>query len=201
MVFLTTFVLFAKLKARFLDSLTKNLQENANLCIQKSYWFCARALFQKFVLPHTNSSGGKGLNSISRERLNFRRWPICVQLCIETFYKQATSVAHMHLTNFSFEFFMQFSNKMPLYVFYTMVQKSRKWPKTQIKGVLPWGERGEIATRTTFLLTAPLFFTFLTSNFPHMFVLLNFILWFGSFKKFLLEKEKYPKNHSKRLIS
>ena len=61
MVFLTTFVLFAKLKARFLDSLTKNLQENANLCIQKSYWFCARALFQKFVSPHTNSSGGKGL--------------------------------------------------------------------------------------------------------------------------------------------
>ena len=57
------FVLFAKLKAQFLDSLTKNLQENANLCIQKSDWFCARALFQKFVPPHTNSSGGKGLKS------------------------------------------------------------------------------------------------------------------------------------------
>ena len=61
MVFLTIFVLFAKLKAQFLDSLTKNLQENANLCTQKSYWFCARALFQKFVSPQTNSSGGKGL--------------------------------------------------------------------------------------------------------------------------------------------
>ena len=24
---------------------------------------------------------------------------------------------------------------MPLYVFYTMVQKSQKWPKTQIKGI------------------------------------------------------------------
>ena len=58
-------MLFGKLKAQFLDSLTKNLQENANLCIQKSYWFCARALFQKFVSPHTNSSGGKGLNFIS----------------------------------------------------------------------------------------------------------------------------------------
>ena len=23
---------------------------------------------------------------------------------------------------------------MPLYLFYTMVQKSKKWPKTQIKG-------------------------------------------------------------------
>ena len=28
---------------------------------------------------------------------------------------------------------------MPLYLFYTMVQKSQKWPKTQIKGgVLPY---------------------------------------------------------------
>ena len=36
--------------------------------------------------------------------LNFRRRPFCVQLCIETLYKWATSVAH--LTNFSFEFFL-----------------------------------------------------------------------------------------------
>ena len=33
---------------------------------------------------------------------------------------------------------MKFLQKMPLYDFYTMVQKSQKWPKTQIKGgVLP----------------------------------------------------------------
>ena len=31
-------------------------------------------------------------------------------------------------------FFMKISQKMPLYVFYTMVQKSQKWPTTQIKG-------------------------------------------------------------------
>ena len=43
------------------------------------------------------------------------------------------------------------------------------------------GERGVIATRTAFLLTAPLFFTILTSNFPTLFVLLNFMLWYGSF--------------------
>ena len=47
----------------------------------------------------------------------------------------------MQATNFggtfnqlSFEFFIQFSQKMPLNLFYTMVQKSQKWPKTQIKG-------------------------------------------------------------------
>ena len=33
-------------------------------------------------------------------------------------------------------FFMRFSHKMRLYLFYTMVQKSQKWPNTQIKGVL-----------------------------------------------------------------
>ena len=40
-------------------------------------------------------------------------------------------------------------------------------------------ERGEIATRTTFVLTAPLFYTLLTSNFPSIFfiVRLNFIRW------------------------
>ena len=31
-------------------------------------------------------------------------------------------------------FFIKFSQKMPLDLFYTMVQKSQKWPKTQIKG-------------------------------------------------------------------
>ena len=46
----------------------------------------------------------KKVNAILQERLNFRRRPIFfVQLCMETLYKQATSVEH--LTNFSFEFF------------------------------------------------------------------------------------------------
>ena len=35
---------------------------------------------------------------------------------------------------------MKFSQKMPLNASYTMVQKSQKWPKTQIKGVLPYTE-------------------------------------------------------------
>ena len=38
-------------------------------------------------------------------------------------------------TNFSFKFFfMKFSQKMPLNIFYTMGKKKLKWPKTQIKG-------------------------------------------------------------------
>ena len=45
---------------------------------------------------------------------------------------------------------------MPLYLFFTMVQKSQKWPKTQIKGVLPVDPRRspvtDERTETTFRL-------------------------------------------------
>ena len=35
---------------------------------------------------------------------------------------------------FPLNFYMKFSQKMPLYFFYTFVQKSQKGPKTQMKG-------------------------------------------------------------------
>ena len=55
----------------------------------------------------------------------------CVQLCIETPYKQASSVAH--LTNFSFEFsYKIFTEDAPLPLLYHGA-KSQEWPKTQIK--------------------------------------------------------------------
>ena len=45
--------------------------------------------------------------------MNFRRRPVCVQLCIETLCKQATLLAH--LTNVSFEFFCKiFTEDAPL---------------------------------------------------------------------------------------
>ena len=56
----------------------------------------------------------------------------CVQLCIETLCKRATSVAH--LTNFSFEFFMKFSQKMRPLLFLYHGAKRSKMTKTQIKG-------------------------------------------------------------------
>ena len=49
----------------------------------------------------------------------------------KTLYKRATSVAH--LTNFSFEFIMRFSQKMPVYLFYTPVQKSQNITKKKLK--------------------------------------------------------------------
>ena len=42
-----------------------------------------------------------------------------------------------HLTNFSFEFFMKFSQKTPLNVFYTMVQKVKNDQKLKSRGILP----------------------------------------------------------------
>ena len=75
----------------------------------------------------------KKLNSISRERLNFRRRPV---LCT-TLYRnlmQASNFGGTFDQLFLLNFFMNFSQKMPLYVFYTMVQKSQKWPKTPNQG-------------------------------------------------------------------
>ena len=67
---------------------------------------------------------------------------ICVQLCIETVCKRATSVAH--LTNFSFEFFYEtFTKDACLSDFFYIMVQSQKWPKTQIKGVLIWGGGGQ----------------------------------------------------------
>ena len=94
--------------------------------------FVAMNMMNKCAKFHKDSPSDKKLHSISRVRLNFGDGRFCVQLSIKTLWKRATSVAH--LTNFSFEFFMKLSQKMLLNVFYTMVQKSQKWPKTQIKG-------------------------------------------------------------------
>ena len=65
----------------------------------------------------------KKLNSISRERLNFRRWPF---LCT-TLYKNPLQASSFGGTfdQLFFRIFMQFSHKLPLYFFYTIVQKSQ----------------------------------------------------------------------------
>ena len=70
----------------------------------------------------------KMLNSIARAGFNFRRRPI---LCsaIETLCKRATSVAH--LTNFFLRIFKKISEKWPLNVFLTMVQKTNDQNSSQ----------------------------------------------------------------------
>ena len=91
-------------------------------------------IMNKCAKFHKDSPSDKKVQSPERD-WTFGDGRFCAHICIETLCKRATSVAH--LTNFSFEFFMKFSKKMPLYFFYTFVQKSQKWPKTQIKGDLP----------------------------------------------------------------
>ena len=90
-------------------------------------------MLNKCAKFHGDSPSGEKLNSISREQLNFRRRPF---LCT-TLYRnlmQASNFGGTFDQLFLWTFFMKFSQKMPLYLFYTMVQKSQKWPKTQIKG-------------------------------------------------------------------
>ena len=51
---------------------------------------------------------------------------------VYTLHKQATLKAH--LTNFSFEFFYAIFTEDASILFYAIVQKSQKWPKSQIMG-------------------------------------------------------------------
>ena len=81
-------------------------------------------MMNKCAKFHKDSPSDKKSNSISRARLNFRRRPFCVQLCIETLCKRATSVAH--LTNFSFEVFYEiFTEDVSLLLLYQGAKKSK----------------------------------------------------------------------------
>ena len=110
-------------------------------------------MMNKCAKFHKDSpSGKKKLNSISRVWLNFRRRPI---LCT-TLYRnpmQASNFGGTFDQLFLWIFFMQFSQKMRLYFFCTMVQKSQKWPKTQIKGggsCLKWPQQSIHQSITSF---------------------------------------------------
>ena len=71
--------------------------------------------------------------SISRVLLNFRRLPI-LRTALYRNFKQASNFGSAFDQLFLRIFFMKFSQKMSLYLFYTMVQKGRKYPKTKMKG-------------------------------------------------------------------
>ena len=74
----------------------------------------------------------KKLNSISRDRLNFRRRPILCT-CTEIVNKRAALVAYF--TNFSFEVFLyNFDTRCP-FTFSIHGEKSQKWPKN-------WNQEG-----------------------------------------------------------
>ena len=78
-------------------------------------------------------SGKKKLSSISRAPLIFsERGRFCVQLCVETLCKRATSVAIW--PTFPWNFFYAIFTRDDSLLFYTMLQKSKKWAKTEIKG-------------------------------------------------------------------
>ena len=88
----------------------------------------ARSILKKCAKFHEDSPSGKKVKfNLARVIEVSETADFCVQLCIETLYKRATSVAH--LTNFSFEFFYAiFTQDAPL-LFYTMMQNSQKMTK------------------------------------------------------------------------
>ena len=85
-----------------------------------------------FMDPLEIVQGVKKLNSISRERLNFRRGPI---LCT-TLYRNPMQASHFVGTFYQLFlwFFKRFSQKMPLYLFLYHGAKNSKMTKTQNKG-------------------------------------------------------------------
>ena len=125
---------------RLWKTTTKSLDKNWKIwgiTLEPWTWWTSVPSFIKIV------RAVKKLNSIFRARLNFRRRPF---LCT-TLYRNPTQAGNFGGTFdqlFLWFFFMKFSQKMPLYFFHTMVQKSQKWPKTEIKGSClkagpPWG--------------------------------------------------------------
>ena len=83
-----------------------------------------------------------------------------------------------------------------------IVRRCLGWGRVSLElPILPALAKEKGTLKGTFLLTAPLFFTFLTSKFPTLFALLNFILWSGSFLKIPSGKRKKSENHPKRLSS
>ena len=113
----------------FLFRLWKTINKSLGKNWKKSEaLFVAMSMMNLCAKFHEDSPSGKKLNSLSRARLNFRRWPILCTTMYRNLYKPATSVAH--LTNFSFEFFMRFSQKMPNYAFILWCKKKKsKWPE------------------------------------------------------------------------
>ena len=106
-------------------------------------------MMNKCAKFHKDSPSDKKLNSISRTRLNFRRRPI---LCTTLYrnFMQASNFGgtfdqlflriflwNFHrrcLSTFSIRWCKKVKNDQKLKSRGTMVQKSQKWPKTQIKG-------------------------------------------------------------------
>ena len=122
------FTPFFRLWKTITKSLGKNWKVWGNILEPEIWWISVPSFIE--IVQRV-----KKLNSISRARMNFRRRPI---LCT-TLYRNPMQVSKFGGAFdqlFLWFVFMEFSQKMPLSFFYTMVQKSQKWPKTQIKGVL-----------------------------------------------------------------
>ena len=82
---------------------------------------------------HKDSASGKKVKFNLARAIELSETAVFVYNFVQKPYASEQLRWHIWPT-FPLNFFMKFSQKMPLYVFYTRVQKSQKWPKTQIKG-------------------------------------------------------------------
>ena len=125
MIFQSIVMILPRFFFRFWKAITKSLGKNLKI------WGKIRSQEHAEQVCQISSivQAVKKLNSISW--LNFQRRPI---LCT-TLYRNSIQASNFGGTFDQLVLWLFLcSHKMPLYLFYTLVQKSQKWPKTQIKG-------------------------------------------------------------------
>ena len=88
-----------------------------------------------------------------------------------------------NITNFSYKCFMQFSYKMPLYVFHTMVQNSQKDRKLNSMGSCPF--KAGVALPAMQWHAYKRFLAFLSGNLGLLFLRLQYILNVFKFRTFV----------------
>ena len=93
--------------------------------------FVAMNMMNKCAKFHKDSPSGKKAKLYLARAVELSETAVFVYNFVWKPYASEQLRWHIWPT-FPLNFFMKFSQKMPLYLFYTMVQKSQKWPKTQI---------------------------------------------------------------------
>ena len=104
-------------------------------------WNFHRRCLSTFSIPWCKKVGNdhklKSRGSCLKVERSPPPWLLLFELCYLKHYGSVNFGGTVP-ANFSFEFFHEiFTEDVSLVFFYTMMQKSRKWPQTQIKGVLP----------------------------------------------------------------
>ena len=95
--------------------------------------FCAESMLNKCAKFHGGSRSGLNVQFKLASAIEISETAGFVSSFVWKPYTSEQLWWHIWPT-FPLKFIMQFSQRMPLIFFYSMMQESQKWPKTQING-------------------------------------------------------------------